>query len=119
MPYRDLRRLVMNGDYVVGQHASERLEERGLLQWQAVVGMDEAGLIAEDESAIPNPKVEVSEPPSTFSPDASGVGAHVDEPLIARTPSALRLNVSLLAVWSLLKTGGVAKFVTVHFFDEE
>ena len=81
--------------------------------------MDEAGLIAEDESAIPNPKVEVSEPPSTFSPDASGVGAHVDEPLIARTPLALRLNVSLHAVWSLSRTSSVAKLVTVHFFDEE
>ena len=93
MPYRDLRRLVMNGDYVVGQHASERLEERGLLEWQAVVGMDEAGLIAEDESAIPNPKVEVSE----LLPDGT----------------------EFKAVWSLLRTSGVAKLVTVHFFDEE
>ena len=93
MPYRDLRRLVMNGDYVVGQHASERLEERGLLEWQAVVGMDEAGLIAEDESAIPNPKVEVSE----LLPDGT----------------------EFKAVWSLLRASGVAKLVTVHFFDEE
>ena len=31
---------------------------------------------------------------STFSPNASGVGADAGEPLIARTPLALRLNVS-------------------------
>ena len=91
--FQTIRRLVMNGDYVVGQHASERLEERGLLEWQAVVGMDEAGLIAEDESAIPNPKVEVSE----LLPDGT----------------------EFKAVWSLLRASGVAKLVTVHFFDEE
>ena len=91
--FETIRRLVMNGDYVVGQHASERLEERGLLEWQAVVGMDEAGLIAEDESAIPNPKVEVSE----LLPDGT----------------------EFKAVWSLLRASGVAKLVTVHFFDEE
>jgi hypothetical protein len=34
---------------------------------------------------------------STFGPNASGVGADVGEPLIARTPLALRLNVSSLA----------------------
>ena len=91
--FETIRRLVMNGDYVVGQHASERLEERGLLEWQAVVGMDEAGLIAEDESAIPNPKVEVSE--------------------------LLPHGTEFKAVWSLLRASGVAKLVTVHFFDEE
>ena len=91
--FQTIRRLVMNGDYVVGQHASERLEERGLQEWQAVVGMDEAGLIAEDESAIPNPKVEVSE----LLPDGT----------------------EFKAVWSLLRASGVAKLVTVHFFDEE
>ena len=55
--------------------------------------MDEAGLIAEDESAIPNPKVEVSE----LLPDGT----------------------EFKAVWLLLRTSGVAKLVTVHFFDEE
>ena len=55
--------------------------------------MDEAGLIAEDESAIPNPKVEVSE--------------------------LLPHGTEFKAVWSLLRASGVAKLVTVHFFDEE
>jgi len=49
--------------------------------------------IAEDESVIPNPQVEVSE----LLPDGT----------------------EFKAVWSLLRTSGVAKLVTVHFFDEE
>ena len=59
--FATIRQLVIDGKYVVGQHASERLEERGLLEWQAVVGMEDAELIVEDELAVPNPKVEVSE----------------------------------------------------------
>ena len=50
-----------------------------------------AQLIAADESATPNPKVEVSE----MLPD----------------------GIEFKAVWSLLRTSGVAKLVTVHFFD--
>ena len=88
-----IRQLVAEEKYVVGQHASERLEERGLLEWQAVAGMDDAELIAEDESATPNPKVEVSE--------------------------MLADGTEFKAVWSLLRTSGVAKLVTVHFFDGE
>lgn len=87
--FETIRQLVVDGNYVVGQHASERLEERGLLEWQAVAGMDDAELIAEDESATP--KVEVSE----MLPDGT----------------------EFKAVWSLLRTSGVAKLVTVHFFD--
>ena len=91
--FETIRQLVVDGNYVVGQHASERLEERGLLEWQAVAGMDDAELIAEDESATPNPKVEVSE--------------------------MLADGTEFKVVWSLLRTSGVAKLVTVHFFDGE
>jgi hypothetical protein len=31
--------LVDNDRYVVGQHASERFEERGIMEWQVVVGL--------------------------------------------------------------------------------
>ena len=91
--FETIRQLVAEGNYVVGQHASERLEERGLLEWQAVAGMDDAELIAEDLLATPNPKVEVS----ALLPDGT----------------------EFKAVWSLLRTSGVAKLVTVHFFDGE
>ena len=86
-----IRQLVLDSRYIIGQHASERMEERGILEWQAVVGMEEAELIVEDESATPNPKVEVR----SMLPDGT----------------------EFKAVWSLLETSGVAKLVTVHFFD--
>jgi len=33
------------------------LEEHGLFEWHAVAGIEDAELIVEDESAIPNPNV--------------------------------------------------------------
>ncbi len=31
-----IRKLVAEERYVVGQHASERLEERGIMEWQSI-----------------------------------------------------------------------------------
>ena len=42
-----IRQLVREEKYVVGQHASERLEERGIMEWQAVAGLEDGELIAE------------------------------------------------------------------------
>ena len=39
-------RLVTEEKYVVGEHAVQRLEERGILEWQAVVGLEEGGVAA-------------------------------------------------------------------------
>jgi len=86
-----IRRLVADQKYVVGQHASERLEERDILEWQLVAGLPDAELIASRPDAKPNPAVEVR----TCMPDGTEVKA----------------------VWSLLSQSGVAKLVTVHFFD--
>jgi len=33
-----IRQLVAEEKYVVGQHASERLEERSIMEWQVVAG---------------------------------------------------------------------------------
>ncbi len=33
-----IRQLVIDECYLVGQHASEGLEERGILEWRAVAG---------------------------------------------------------------------------------
>ncbi|HEX6984987.1 MAG TPA: DUF4258 domain-containing protein, partial [Planctomycetaceae bacterium] len=85
------RRLVEDGRYVVGQHASERLEERGKLEWQVVAGLEDGELLAEVPDAVPHPKVEVRE----LLPDGTEVKA----------------------VWSYLRRSGVAKLVTVHYFD--
>jgi hypothetical protein len=56
-----IRRLVAEVNYVVGDHASERLEEGGIMEWQAVVGLEDGELIAERPVASPNPAVEVKE----------------------------------------------------------
>ncbi len=86
-----IRQLAAEDKYVVGHHASERLEERGIMEWQAVAGLEDGELIAERLDATPNPAVEVRE----SLPDG--------------TP--------FKAVWSHLRQSGVTKLVTVHFFD--
>jgi hypothetical protein len=86
-----IRRLVAEGNYLVGEHASERLEERGIMEWQAVAGLDDAELISERPRSQPNPSIEVRE----VLPDGT----------------------EFKAVWAYLRTSGVAKLVTVHFFE--
>jgi hypothetical protein len=88
-----IRHLVADGHYVIGEHASERLEERGIMEWQAVAGFDNAALLAERPKSKPNPSIEVRE----SLPDGT----------------------EFKAVWSLLPSSGVAKLVTVHFFDRK
>ena len=87
-----IRQLVATEKYVVGQHASERLEERGIMEWQVVAALEDGELIAERPKATPNPAVEVRE----GLPDGT----------------------EFKAVWSYLRESGVAKLVTVHFFDQ-
>ena len=86
-----VRRLVAEEKYIIGQHASERLEERGIMDWQAVAGLEDGELLAERPDAAPNPAVEVRE----SLPDGT----------------------EFKAVWSYLRQSGVAKLVTVHFSD--
>ncbi len=92
MLHEQIRRLVGEGRYVIGLHASERLEERGIMEWQAVAGLEEGTLRSERPRAEPHPAVEVCE----------------------TLPDGTEFN----AVWSYLKQSEVAKLVTVHFFDE-
>lgn len=88
-----VRDLIAHDRYVVGEHAAQRLAERGILEWQVVAGMDDARLIRERPRALPHPAVEMH----VMLPDG--------------TP--------IKAVWSLLREADVAKLVTVHFGDEE
>jgi len=87
-----IRHLVREEKYVIGQHAAERLEERGIMEWQVVAGAEDGELVAERPNAAPNPAIEVRE----SLPDGT----------------------EFKAVWSHLRQSGVAKLVTVHFFDE-
>lgn len=91
--FETIRQLVQDEKYLVGQHASERLEERGIMEWQAVVGLEDGQLILEKYNAQPNPAVDVNE----VLPDGT----------------------EFKAVWSYLAKSGVAKLVTVHFYDRD
>jgi hypothetical protein len=61
------------------------------MEWQAAAGIKDGDLMVERPSALPNPAVEVRE----WLPDGT----------------------EFKAVWSHLRRSGVAKLVTVHFFD--
>jgi hypothetical protein len=86
-----IRQLVAEERYVIGLHASERLEERLIMEWQVVAGLENGDLLMERPSAMPNPTVEVSEE----LPDGT----------------------EIKAVWAYLRESGVAKLITVHYFD--
>ena len=66
------------------------MDERGILEWQVVAGLEDGELIAERPGAMPNPAVEVRE----SLPDGT----------------------EFKAVWSHLRQSGVAKLVTVLAF---
>ncbi len=91
--FETIRQLVDAERYVVGQHAPERLEERGILEWQVVAGLEEGELIVERPDAKPNPAIEMRE--------------------------TLADGTEIKAIWSHLRQTGVAKLVTVHFFDRD
>jgi len=83
--------LVSAEKYIVGQHAVERLEERGIFEWQVVAGTIDADCIAERPKALPNPTVE----------------------LLQSLPDGTKIKV----VWAHLRQSGAAKLITVHFID--
>lgn len=91
--FQKLKILVFSERYVIGQHASERLDERGIMEWQVVVGLAAGVLLKERLDAKPNPIIEVSQ--------------------------ILEDGTRVKAVWSCLENSGFAKLVTVHYFDEE
>lgn len=78
--------------FLVGAHADERLRERGIAVWQVIAGVSDGKLLLELPRATPNPKVEVAQELADGAP--------------------------IKAVWSWLARDGVAKLVTVHFFDD-
>ena len=90
--FQKLKILVFEERYVIGQHASERLEERGIMEWQVVAGMLDAKLLTERRNARPHPAVEVRLP----LPDGR----------------------ECTAVWSHLRQAGVAKLVTVFRLND-
>jgi hypothetical protein len=91
--FDEICRLVAEGRYLIGDHAWERLLERGIMEWQIIAGMAEARLITERRLARPNPIVEMQVP----------------------LPNGDDCKV----VWSLLRPENVAKLVTTHLLGEQ
>ena len=87
-----IRQLVAADTYIVGQHAADRLVERGILEWQVVGGLQDGELFRERPTVQPNSMLEVIE----VLPDGT----------------------EFQAVGSHLRQSNVAKLVTVYFFDE-
>lgn len=86
-----IRAAVRDDRYIVSWHADERCEERGVTDWQLVLGLSEAELLRERPRSRPNPSVVVRQ----TLPD----GAEVE------------------VVWSWLSHSRRAKLVTVFFRD--
>lgn len=86
----DIRRLIQER-YVIGVHASERLEQRDIMEWQVVDAAINGRLVAERPNARPNAVVEIR----GLLPD----------------------GVEVTTVWSLLRRSGVAKLVTVYYAE--
>ena len=53
--FETIRSRVAGGQYVVGQHAAEQLDERGVLEWQVVDGIEGGSLIVERPDDLPKP----------------------------------------------------------------
>jgi hypothetical protein len=90
--FNRVRQLVIDGRYVVGQHATERLEERGILEWQIVDGVAGGILLRERPESNPNPAIEVRQ--------------------------LLADGTDVTAVWSVVIAANFAKLVTVYFTEE-
>ena len=86
-----IRAAVRDDLYIVSWHADERCEERGVTEWQLVLGHAETGLVRERPRSRPNPSVAVRQ----VLPD----GAEVE------------------VGWSWLSQSRRAKLVTVFFRD--
>jgi len=87
-----IQELVAGGRYVVGHHAVERLEERRILEWQVVDGVERGRLLQERLRDQPNPSIEVLQ--------------------------LLADGTEVKAIWSHIRGFDLAKLVTVHFLDE-
>jgi len=77
--------------YLIGVHAANQLEDRGIPDWQVVAGVADGELIQERPNDRPNAAIEIRQ----VLPDGTPVKA----------------------IWSWLPHHRAAKLVTVHYFD--
>ena len=86
-----IRAAVKDDRFVVSWHADERCEERGVSDWQVVVGLEEAELVRERPRSKPYPSVVVRE--------------------------TLTDGNEVEVIWAWLAESKRAKLVTVYFRD--
>jgi hypothetical protein len=86
-----IKAAVADGRYVVSVHAAEQLRERGIPEWQTVLGLETGRLLSERPDDTPNPSIEVQQ----WLPDG--------------TP--------IMAIWAWLSQSRLARLVTVHYFN--
>ena len=89
--FEQVRDAVAADRWIVDHHADEMLRQRGIAEWQVLMGVSAGRLIIERPRSMPNPIVEI------------------EQHLASGTP--------IKAVWAYLPVARVAKLVTVHFFD--
>lgn len=87
-----IRDAIDKGDYVLSKHATERLRERRITEWQVAVGAASARVLCERPADRSNPSVEMEQ----------------------TLPDGTRIK----AVWSWLPESRMARLITVHFFDQ-
>lgn len=75
----------------VSSHADDMFREHGIVLWQVIAGMSEAGLLIERPRSLPNPVAEYE--------------------LIVSDGTPVK------AVWSSIGSLDVAKLVRAHFLD--
>jgi hypothetical protein len=84
-----IRRAVVNDEFVTSNHADDRLRERKITLWQIIAEIDRAVLIDERPADQPNPTVVLEQ--------------------------QLADGCDVRVVWSWIEDSKLAKLVTVHF----
>ena len=86
-----IRQAVIEGRWLLSDHAREVLEERRIPAWQVEGGIHGAVLLKELPNSTPNPKIEMDQ----LLPDGTAIKV----------------------VWAYRQSPGLAILVTAHFYD--
>jgi len=86
--FEQIKEAVRQDRFLVGWHADERNEERGITDWQIVTALEDADLVRERPRSKPNPSVVVRQ--------------------------VLEDGTEVEAIWSWLARTNEAKLVTVY-----
>ncbi len=83
--------LIAQERYLIGIHAANMLEERGIMEWLVVAGVADGRILSERPTTQPNPTIEIDQ--------------------------TLADGTRCKTVWARVVRNNIAKLVTVHFYD--